>query len=77
MRNSQRAYIMTNDGRLGALRELLYGIGSVKALGYEMVFRNRISQFRAKQAGALRNVSSYLFLENRYQRLDFTDSSNS
>ncbi|KAJ4855595.1 ABC transporter domain-containing protein [Trichoderma breve] len=55
MRNSQRAYIMTNDGRLGALRELLYGIGSVKALGYEMVFRKRISQFRAKQAGALRN----------------------
>ncbi|KAF3069892.1 ABC transporter C family member 10 [Trichoderma lentiforme] len=55
MRNSQRAYIMTNDGRLGALRELLYGISSVKALGYEMVFRKRISQFRAKQAGALRN----------------------
>ncbi|EHK26736.1 uncharacterized protein TRIVIDRAFT_34120 [Trichoderma virens Gv29-8] len=59
MRNAQRAYIMTNDGRLGALRELLYGIGSVKALGYEMVFRQRISQFRANQAGALRN---YLIL---------------
>ncbi|KAK0756023.1 hypothetical protein N5P37_011396 [Trichoderma harzianum] len=63
MRNSQRAYIMTNDGRLGALRELLYGIGSVKALGYEMVFRKRISQFRAKQAGALRN---YLVLSFGY-----------
>ncbi|KAL7952495.1 P-loop containing nucleoside triphosphate hydrolase protein [Trichoderma compactum] len=54
MRNSQRVYIMT-DGRLGALRELLHGIGSVKALGYEMVFRERIGQFRAKQAGAPRN----------------------
>lgn len=57
-RSAQRVYISTNDGRLGAIRELLYGIGSVKALGYETVFRQRISQFRDKQAGALRKVST-------------------
>lgn len=55
-RSAQRVYISTNDGRLGALRELLYGIGGVKALGYETVFKERINQFRDKQAGALRKV---------------------
>ncbi|KAK2616712.1 hypothetical protein QQS21_000324 [Conoideocrella luteorostrata] len=63
MRSAQMAYIMTNDSRLGALRELLYGISSVKALGYEMIFRRRISEFRTKQTGALRK---YLVLSFAY-----------
>ncbi|GFP57227.1 multidrug resistance-associated protein 4 [Trichoderma asperellum] len=62
-RSAQRVYISTNDGRLGALRELLYGIGGVKALGYETVFKERINQFRDKQAGALRK---YLILSFGY-----------
>lgn len=63
-RNAQRVLISTNDVRLGALRELLYRIGGVKAPDHKTVFtcRQQISQPRGKQARALRTVRTRVSL---------------
>jgi ABC-type multidrug transport system fused ATPase/permease subunit len=54
-------YITLNDRRLGALRELLYNLKSVKALACESVFRHFISRVRDEQIAALRLWLSITF----------------
>jgi ABC-type multidrug transport system fused ATPase/permease subunit len=54
MRGAVMTYITLNDRRIGALRDLLYNVKSVKALAYEPVFQHMISSVRKDQLKALR-----------------------
>ncbi|KAJ9137445.1 Spermidine/putrescine import ATP-binding protein potA [Pleurostoma richardsiae] len=60
-RRSYVSYIQLNDTRLGALREFLVNIKSVKATAYEFVYRRLVSGIREKQLQALGHYLSAAF----------------